>query len=155
MKTAIAFFRLHAVSVEYHSLCVPQSLQAEGFMAQCNMDLVSSPLNLTFLFSFRLRHWIPKGSCSVTQSCMTLCNSMDCNLTASSVHGIFPQEYWSGLTFLPPGDLSNSRIEPTSPALHADSLRLSHQGSPPTWKGCVICKTQDAESFSEVIVSAY
>ena len=35
----------------------------------------------------------------------------------------FPrQEYWSALPFLPPGDLSNPRIEPASPALQADSL---------------------------------
>ena len=27
--------------------------------------------------------------CSVTQSCLTLCNPMDCNLPRSSVHGIF------------------------------------------------------------------
>ena len=29
--------------------------------------------------------------------------------------GFFRQEYWSGLPFPPPGDLSNSRIEPESP----------------------------------------
>ena len=39
------------------------------------------------------------------------------------------QEYWSGLQFPPPGDLPNPGIEPESPALQADSLPLSHQGS--------------------------
>ena len=34
------------------------------------------------------------------------------------------QEYWSGLPFPSPG------IKPQSPALQADSLPLSHQGSP-------------------------
>ena len=39
----------------------------------------------------------------------------------------FPkQEYWSGLPFPSPGDLSNPGIEPASPALQADSLPLSH-----------------------------
>ena len=43
----------------------------------------------------------------------------------------FPrQEYWSGLPFRSPGDLPNSGMDPTSPALQADSLPLSHQGSP-------------------------
>ena len=46
----------------------------------------------------------------------------------------FPrQECWSGLPRPPPGDLPDSRIEPVSPeflALQADSLLLSHQGSP-------------------------
>ena len=32
------------------------------------------------------------------------------------------QEYWSGLPFPPPGDLSHPGIEPGSPALQADVL---------------------------------
>ena len=43
----------------------------------------------------------------------------------------FPrQEYWNGLPFLSPGNLPHPRIEPASPKLQADSLLLSHQGSP-------------------------
>ena len=41
----------------------------------------------------------------------------------------FRQEYWSGLTFPSPGDLPDPGMEPGSPALQADSLRLSHKGS--------------------------
>jgi len=40
------------------------------------------------------------------------------------------QEYWSRLPFLSPGDLPDPGIEPTFHALQADSLPLSHQGSP-------------------------
>ena len=40
------------------------------------------------------------------------------------------QEYWSGFTCPSPGDLPDPGIEPRSPALKADSLALSHQGSP-------------------------
>ena len=42
------------------------------------------------------------------------------------------QEYWSGLSFPPPRDLPDPGIElksPVSPALQADSLRLSQWGS--------------------------
>ena len=39
------------------------------------------------------------------------------------------QEYWSGLPLPSQGDLPDPGIEPTSPALQADSLRLSHLGS--------------------------
>ena len=39
------------------------------------------------------------------------------------------QEYWNGLPFPFPGDLPDPRIEPKSPALLADSLRLSNQGT--------------------------
>ena len=45
--------------------------------------------------------------------------------------GLPRQEYWSGLTFLTPGDLPNPGIEPTSPVsptLQMDSLQLE----PPT-----------------------
>ena len=43
----------------------------------------------------------------------------------------FPrQEYRSGLPFAPPGELPDSGIEFTFPALQADSLPLNHQESP-------------------------
>ena len=38
-----------------------------------------------------------KSESEVTQSCLTLSDLMDCSLPGSSVHGIFQQEYWSGL----------------------------------------------------------
>ena len=41
----------------------------------------------------------------------------------------FPrQEYWSGLTFPPPGDLSDPETEPASPALQVDSSPLEPPG---------------------------
>ena len=44
---------------------------------------------------------------------------------------VFPkQEYWNGLAFPPPRDRPNPGIEHVSPALLADSLPLSQQGSP-------------------------
>ena len=48
--------------------------------------------------------------------------------------GFSRQEYWNGLPFPPPEDLSNPGIQPRSPALQADSLLLSHLGSPNTHK---------------------
>ena len=47
--------------------------------------------------------------------------------------GFSRQEYWSGLPCPPPGDLPDPGVKPmspVSPALQADSLPLSHQGSP-------------------------
>ena len=44
--------------------------------------------------------------------------------------GFSKQEYWSGLPFPSPGDLSNPGFEPTSPpsaALQVDSLPTEHQ----------------------------
>ena len=59
--------------------------------------------------------------------------------------GFSRQEHWSGLPFLPSGDLHNRGIETTAqgaPALQVDSLLLSHLGSPQILtrpiSGCII-----------------
>ena len=46
--------------------------------------------------------------------------------------GFSKQEYWSGLPCPPSEDLPDPGIKPQSPALQAESLLLSHQGSPCT-----------------------
>ena len=45
--------------------------------------------------------------------------------------GFSRQEWWSGLPFPSPGDLSNPGIEPTSPSLQADALASEAPGKPP------------------------
>ena len=67
------------------------------------------------------------------QSCLTLCNPMDCSLPGSSVHGILQQEYRSGLPCPPPGDLPNPGIEPRflmSPASASGFFTTSATCSP-------------------------
>ena len=69
----------------------------------------------------------------IAQSCLTLCKSLDRSPPGSSVHGIFRQEYWSGLPLPPPGDLPEPGIKLVSPvslALQADSLPTEPWGSP-------------------------
>ena len=44
--------------------------------------------------------------------------------------GFFRQEYWSGLPFPSPGDLPDPGIEPTSPAMQADSFLSEPPGNP-------------------------
>ena len=61
----------------------------------------------------------------------------------SSVHGIFRQEYWSGLPFPSPGDLPNSGIEPSSPALQAGSLTSELPGSPLQGQKILILKIKN------------
>ena len=49
------------------------------------------------------------------QSCLTLCNPIDCSPSGSSAHGIFPnKEYWSMLLFPTPVDLPIPVTEHTS-----------------------------------------
>ena len=58
----------------------------------------------------------------VAQSCLSLCDPLDCSLQAPLSLGFSRQEYWSGLPFPSPGDLPDPGIEPVSSALEADSL---------------------------------
>ena len=53
-------------------------------------------------------------TCLVTKSCSTLCDPMDCSPPGSAM-GFPRQEYWSGLPFPPPEDLSDPGIKPMSP----------------------------------------
>ena len=48
------------------------------------------------------------------QLCPAFCNSMDCKLRGSSIHGFSRQEYWSELPCPLPGDFPDSGIEPVS-----------------------------------------
>ena len=68
--------------------------------------------------------------CLVAKSCPTLSDPMNCRCQAPLSTGFLRQEYWSGLPFPSPGDLPDPGIKLVSPALQADSLPLSHQGSP-------------------------
>ena len=61
----------------------------------------------------------------VAQLCPPLCDPI-----YYAVHEFSRPEYWSGLTFLSPGDLPYPGIEPGSPALQADSLPSEPPGKP-------------------------
>ena len=66
------------------------------------------------------------------QSCLTLCDPVDCSPPGCSVHGTSQARIWSGLPCPPPGDLPDPEIKPVFPpvsCIAADSLLLSHQGS--------------------------
>ena len=67
------------------------------------------------------------------QSCLTLCDPMDCSPPGSSVHGILQARILEWVTMPSSRDLPKPEIEsmsPASPALQADSLLLNHRGSP-------------------------
>ena len=56
-----------------------------------------------------------KAEVLVTQSCLILCDPVDCSPQAPLSMGSSSQEYWSGLPFPPPGDLPDPGIKPVSP----------------------------------------
>ena len=70
------------------------------------------------------------GISSGAQSCLTLCNPMDCSLPGSSIHGIFQARILEWVAISSPGDLPNPGIEPRSPSLQADTLPSEPPGKP-------------------------
>ena len=58
----------------------------------------------------------------VAKSCPTLVTPWAITHQAPLSMRFSRQEYWSGLSFPPPGDLPDPGVEPRSPAVHADSL---------------------------------
>ena len=61
---------------------------------------------------------VRNGELLVAQSCLTLCDPVDCSFPGFSVHGVLQARIleWVAIPF------SNSRIEPESPTLQVDSL---------------------------------
>ena len=60
-----------------------------------------------------------EGESEVAQSCLTRWDPMDCSPPGSSVHGIFQQEYWSGVPLPSPSPLALQCYKPPSIVLQA------------------------------------
>ena len=70
---------------------------------------------------------------NLLQSCLTLCDPMDCSLPGSSGHGILQARILKWGARPPPGDLPHPGIETeslASPALEVDSLPAKPSGKP-------------------------
>ena len=93
--------------------------------------------------------------CMGTQSCLTLCYTMDFSLPTFSSMEFPRQEYWSGLPFPPSEDLPEPGIKPRSPALASGFFffkPLSLLGSPDKYE--LINKASSLEVFSTVTKAA-
>ena len=92
--------------------------------------------NKSFLFKKRMGAHTPLHRripvclppAKLLQSCPTLCNPIAHQGPLSM--GFSRQENWSQLPCPLPGNLPDPGIKPPSPSLQADSLPLSHRGSP-------------------------
>ena len=71
-----------------------------------------------------------KFKSEVTQSCLPLCDPVDCSLQASPSMGFSRQEYQGRLPFSSPEDLPEPGIEARSPTLQADILPSEPLGKP-------------------------
>ena len=56
-------------------------------------------------------------SVNIAQSCLTICDPMNCSLPGSSVHRTFQARILEWVASPSPGDLPNPGIKPGSPAL--------------------------------------
>ena len=71
----------------------------------------------------------------VAKSYLTLVTPRPCSLQGPLSMGLSRQEYWSGLSFPPTGDLPNPGVEfssPVSPALQPDSIPAASE-NPRLW----------------------
>ena len=64
----------------------------------------------------------------VTKLCLTLATPWTVACQGPLSMGFSRQEYWSGMSFPSPQDLSHPEVRPWSPALQADSLLTELQG---------------------------
>ena len=107
-------------------ICFPvlwvKHLGKEWNASKCIFDLhiLSSTCFISHIFVSL--HYESEVKVLVAQSCLTLCDPMDCSPPGSSVHGILQARILEWLPCPPPGDLPNPGIEPGSPAFQANSL---------------------------------
>ena len=65
---------------------------------------------------------LDKDCCLVVQSCLTLCDPMDCSPAASSAHGIFQTRILEWAALPSTGDLPNPGVKTASPTLAGRSF---------------------------------
>ena len=74
------------------------------------------------------------GGDLVTKSCLSLVTPWTVVHQASLYMGFFSQEYWSGLPFPSPGDLSDPGIKTQSPALAGGFFITEPPGRPTVFR---------------------
>ena len=131
----------------YVYICIKYIFKVQSkFLAllKCCFPLLDDEFVLRFRVSLFLFFWTCRVACRILVplfcamiscfSCVQLCVIIwTVARQAPLSMGFSRQEYWNGLSCPPPGDLPDLGIElasPASSALQAESLPLSHQGSP-------------------------
>ena len=89
----------------------------------------------------RLSDWTELKWTDSLSHVQLFCDSMNCSLLVSAVHGISQARILKLVAISSPGDLPNPGIEsgfPASPELHADSLPLRHWEAPSVFIDSVV-----------------
>ena len=87
--------------------------------------------------------------CLIAQSCLTLCNPIDCSPLASSVHGDSPGKD-IGVPCTPLGNLPDPGIELGSPALQVDCL-LAEPPLKPSCKWILHCSQLENSTLADTV----
>ena len=87
----------------------------------------------------------------VVQSCLTVCDPMDCSSPGFSVHGIHQIRILEWVAIPSSRDLHNPGIEPGSPTLQDDSLLSEPPGKPVTNLGSIL-KIRDITLLTKVCI---
>ena len=93
---------------------------------------VGRTLKITPCFKEAVLHvWVVSVLCLVTQSCLTLCDPMDCSLPGSSVNGDSPGKNTGvGCHALLQGIFPTQELNPALSHCRQILYQLNHQGSP-------------------------
>ena len=86
--------------------------------------------------------------CMYAKLCLTLCGPMDCACQYPLSTGFSRQEYWNGLPFPSPGDISDPEVEPVKGVFYVSCISrqvLSHLGHPANYfpEGCTTLHSQE------------
>ena len=133
-------------------------LPSKGISIWDESFLPDQLLALSFTRSYRIKRTtlvlVHLAAPKSLQLCLTLCNPMDCSPQGSFVHEIsleisriFQATILEWVATPSSEDLPHPGIKPaspTAPALQADSLPLSHAGSPWFTSLCTYCRETSA-----------
>ena len=87
------------------------------------LKIIKLLISESLLISRKVVKIIQRVPCAQLLSCVRLFSTLwTVALQAPLSMGFSRQEYWSGLSFPPPGDLPDPGIKPRFPALEVDSL---------------------------------
>ena len=95
----------------FESICFSAFIHHFECFITCGLLWYFSAKSVCFLQAFFFKDSYQCSCAKSLQSCLTLCDRMDCRPQAPLSMGFFRQEYWSGLPFPSLGDLPNPGIE--------------------------------------------
>ena len=116
----------------------------ELFIKNCNWSWQAVRVLVKHVSAVIQNGWI--ACCWVGESCPTLERPWTVARQTPPSMGFPRQEYWRGLPFPSPGDLPNSGIEPTSPALSGGFLSTKPSATPPGKFGCIVTRGKNLQT---------